>query len=280
MGFVALTSFSTEYGFTSTIVGTVNSQSRGLLIRQPLREKPSMVVTFNRLETSTVDWLKRKPEVILTAPKVENYPGSDPVGSLSTSSERLSIFGILGILPSAEAEVTGFDKLLVEGRYLYDDEEDAILLSAGAAKALNVQVGDPLVWRFGALSAGFKLVGLLDDQGLSRITDLDGSQMIPKKYILRVEEGVVIEERVDPCEPSEVVVINLRTTSRLVSYPIFISRIDALVGESVDILPFARQIALEGDYWVWTAADQSVNFLGLHTTLRLRGYPFSSPGLL
>ena len=78
MGFVALTSFSSEYGIISSTIGTIDTETEGLLIRQPLPKIPSITLdtqtltTFSLLDVSIMDWLQTKPEVALVAPKVEN----------------------------------------------------------------------------------------------------------------------------------------------------------------------------------------------------------------
>jgi ABC-type lipoprotein release transport system permease subunit len=277
MSFVALTSFSAEYGFTSTTIQTINLTSDGLLIRKPLpayqlTAETQIAITFDPFETSVLDWLHSKPEVTLVAPKLENWPTRRPLGSLSTASQRLSIFGVLGLSPSAEVATTGFDQLLVkgQGRYLYDDEEDVIMISVEAADALNVQVGEHVMLRVGGTSLEVMVVGFLDDHGLSHVIDFDGSPMLPDKLIIIVEEGMLVEARVESCAPSEVVVTNWRTALKL-SYHVFLSRIDVLAEASVSLLPFARQIALERDYWVWAAEDGHINRLGLMTYLEAKG---------
>jgi ABC-type lipoprotein release transport system permease subunit len=277
MSFVALTSFSTEYGFTSTTIKTVNLMSEGLLIRKPLptfqlTAETQIATTFDPLETSVLDWLQSKSELTLVVPKVENYPTRRPIGTLSTPNQRLSVFGVLGLSPNTETATTDFDQLLVEGqgRYLYDDEEDAIMISVDAADTLNVQVGERLAFHMSSVSLEVTVVGLLDDRGLSHVTDFDGSPLIPEKVIIVVVDGGIMGTMVVPCEPTEVVVTNWQTALKM-GYPLYMSRIDVLAKESVDLLPLARQIALERDYWVWAAEEGRIYRLGLMTYLEAKG---------
>ena len=129
------------------------------------------------------------------------------------------------------------------------------MISVEAADALNVLVGEQVMLRVGGTSLDVKVVGFLDDYGLSHLIDFDGSPMIPDKLIIIVDElGLFLEARIDSCAPSEVVVTNWRTALKM-SYYVFLSRIDVLAKESVGLLPFARQIALERDFWVWAAED-------------------------
>ncbi|MFH0749093.1 MAG: FtsX-like permease family protein [Candidatus Bathyarchaeota archaeon] len=290
LGFVTLTSFSTQYGFTSTIVGTTQSQSESLLIRQPLPEIPPidagtrLAVTFNPLEISAVDWLKLKAEVTLAAPKVENYPSRDSLGSLSIADRQLRIFGILGILPSAEAQVTSFNNLVVgQGRYLNDTEDNGIMISVDAAKTLNVQIGERLTLSTRYSTVKFTLIGLLDDGMLRRITDLDGSLLLPKKVVIEIQDETLLKASIDPCEPSEIVVINWQTAPRLLSPSsslTFLSRIDALAAGSVDLLSFARKIALEQDYWIWATSEGRINLMGLTQYLETKGTSVFIPWII
>ncbi len=291
MGFVALTSFSTEYGLISSTIGTINTETEGLLIRQPLPKIPPITLdtqtltTFSLLDVSIIDWLQTKPEVTLVAPKVENWPSTSPLGSLSSSNESLSIFGVLGISPSAEAKINTFDKLLVEGqgRYLQDEDEDSIMISTQAAKTLNVNVGDRLIFQMGPSSIEVTLVGILNDQSSSQKKDLDGTSILPEKIsISLVVQGVVMDAQVEPCDPSEVVVTNWQTALKLfsVNSPIFLSRINVIVDDSIDLLPFSSQIALERDYWVWTTLKGQIYLVGLIPHLEAKGLSIFIPWLI
>ncbi|MCK5625934.1 hypothetical protein KAI11_03670, partial [Candidatus Bathyarchaeota archaeon] len=293
MGFVALTSFSSEYGIISSTIGTIDTETEGLLIRQPLPKIPSIkldtqtLTTFSLLDVSIIDWLQTKPEVALVAPKVENWPSTSPLGSLSSSNESLPIFGVLGISPNAEAEINTFDNLLVEGkgRYLQDEEENSIMISAQAAQTLDVNVGDLLVFRMKHSTIEVKLVGILNDQSLIHLKDLDGTPILPEKIIIEeddIVQGIVIGVQPETCDPSEVVVTNWQTALKLHSAetPIFISRINAVIDHSIDILPFSSQIALERDYWVWTTSKGQIYLVGLIPHLEAKGLSIFIPWLI
>ncbi len=191
MSFVAFTSFSTEYGFTATTIKAIPPGTEGLVIRRPLPDvhvtaETQVVITFDPLDASDLDWVQRKPEVRQVIPLYENWPTRRPLGSLSTSNQRLSLFGVLGITPTAEAVATGVDQLLAagQGRYLTDDEEDVIMISVEAAKALHVQAGAQVMLRVGGTTLEVTVVGLLNDYALSHINDLDGSPLLPDKAII------------------------------------------------------------------------------------------------
>ena len=291
MGFVALTSFSSEYGLISSTIGVTNAETEGLLIRQPLPKIPSITLdtrtltTFSLLDVSIIDWLQTKSEVELVAPKVENWASTIPLGALSSSNESLPIFGVLGISPSAEAKINTFDKLLVEGsgRYLQDEDEDSIMIGTQIAQTLNVNVGDLLIFQMGSSSIEVKLVGILNDQSLGQKKDLDGNSILPEKITISfVNQGVVMDAQVEPCDPSEVVVTNWQTALKLFSgnSPIFISRINVVIDDSLDLLHFSSQVALERDYWVWTTLKGEIYLIGLIPQLEAKGLSIFIPWLI
>lgn len=286
MGFVSLTSFTMEHGFISKTIGTLDIGSEGVLVREPLPRLPSllgydspvMVATFTALEISDLEWLQRNPEVTLVSPKVENIAFRYPLGFLLTPVNKLSVYGVLG-LSYNEVEISEFDNLLVEGRFLHDAEEDSILISVQAAKTLNVEVGEHLVLDIGGSTLELELVGLLDDNLLRQITDYDGSPIIPKKLIVSTEEGKVIEERIAPCDPSEVVILNWQTAMDLSSF-ILLSMIDVLLEDSVDPLIFSRQLALTRDFWIWTVVNERINFFGSMPYFEAKGLSIFVPWLI
>ena len=287
LSFVAFTSFSTENGFTSTFLGNLDLESEGLLLRHPLPPISSMqadtlfVSTFTPLQTAVPDWLHQQQEVTLIAPKVENIASRRPIGSLSSSTQRQLLYGVLGIAPSSEANITGFDKLLLDryGRYLDDHEEYSIMISLQMAEALDTQIGDQITLSVGSTSIMVQVVGLLDDYGLQNIHDFDGKPMIPEKLIITVEDGIVVEGKIVPCASTEVVVLPWQTAQTLSSL-ISLSRIDAHVQNSVDLTAFARQIALERDYWVWTNEEAGIRLQGIMPYLEAKGIAIIIPWII
>jgi len=288
MAFVSLTSFTKEHGFLSKVTATATRDSEGLLIRPPLpripflsvSDPPELVASFTPLEVSDVERLKRTAEVTLVAPKVENFASRNPLASLSSMSVRLSVYGILG-LSLAEAEITGVDDLLVEGTYRYDDENDFILISVQASKMLDVEVGEQLVLDVGIATLEVTLVGLLDDDLLSQATDLDGAPLRPKTIVVFTDQsGQITEVRLDLCDPSEVILIDWQTALQLQMSALQLSRLDVLVEDSVDPLAFARQMALNRDFWVWAVADQEISFFGFMTYLSVKGLSIFIPWLI
>jgi len=157
------------------------------------------------------------------------------------------------------------------------------MISTQAAQTLDVQVGDRLFFRMGHSSIEVKLVGILNDQSLSQKKDLDGTSILPEKITISlVVQGVVVDAQVEPCDPSELVVTNWQTALKLHSAeaPIFLSRINVVVDDSIDLLPFASQIALERDYWVWTTLNGQIYLVGLIPHLEAKGLSIFIPWLI
>jgi hypothetical protein len=273
MGFVSLTSFTTEHGFVSKSVATTAKGMEGLLVRGPLPRSLSLldydvpdrvatrVATFTALAPSDTEWLLSKPEVTLVSPLVENIASRYPLGSLSALTTQLDVYGVIG-MSSNESKISTFDRLVVDGRFLQDAEEDAILISVQAAAALEVAVDDRLVLSVGGSFVEVELVGLLDDTELSQLTDSDGTSIVPKKIVVvKDPDGYVLDKRIALCESSEVVILDWHTALELSCF-LSVSRIGVVLGDAVNSLTFARQLALTRDFWVWSVTDERVTFFG------------------
>ncbi len=58
--------------------------------------------------------------------------------------EGRPIHGVIGVHLSVEAQILCLDKIVIEGRYLQDGEEDAILISEDLKEELEVEVDEIL----------------------------------------------------------------------------------------------------------------------------------------
>ncbi len=300
MGFVAFTSFSTDYGYMQTTVGGSSPLMSGLQVRQPLPNVPllspstQVLPTFGKFEINDVNWLASRPEIVSVAPKVENYPTQRSFASLSKVGRTLNVFAAIGVSPSAEAKATHLDTLVVDGRYLDDTENTSILLSVAAAGSLNAKVGDRLTLKTAAVTLTVTLVGLLSDDGLSKMQDLDGAPIVPSKIVVEVlDPGPPPQEfaKLKQCDPSEVLVINWQTALRL-SYsdfyqpdmgfppPVFVSRADVLLNQSADVVSTAREMSLEKDFWVWAASSGVISLFRTTQYLELSGFSIVIPWLI
>ncbi len=112
--------------------------------------------------------------------------------SLTTDlSTTYTINAILGLSPQ-EREITDTERLLLAGRWIEPGEKDAILLPESVAETLGIgrsDVGRTKVKLFGT---DFTVIGLLDEDQMRNVVDLDGEPMTPVNYAMLRPE--VIEE--------------------------------------------------------------------------------------
>ncbi len=284
MSFVTLTSFSTGYGLIARPLITPTPPSEGLLIRNYISPTLSTITPFIPLNPSAVDWIQEKSETTLVAPKAENFAFLNPFGELKLANEPTQIihlFGMLGILPSAEDSITNFNSIIIEGRSLRDNET-AVLISASAAETLNATIGDRFFGNvsFGYLSYGFEveLVGIFDDNLFNQLRDLDGGSITPRKKTVLDETSEDLVETIVPCEPSEFIIINWQTALNCPG--VELSRIDVQLNSTQDSLSFARSVALEYNYWVWSAISGKVYLTSLNAYLEAKGLPIFIPWVI
>lgn len=121
--------------------------------------------------------------IVENDPKVKGYTGRTLMGALVVANykERLSstekpnsVNGILaGISPTKEDNITGLKASIIEGRYLEENERDAILIGAnltsnyssvqgvGESTLNNISPGTKVRIQTGATSKEFTVVGIL-----------------------------------------------------------------------------------------------------------------------
>jgi len=100
---------------------------------------------------------EREAEMLLTdaaevtAQLAEAFPDAHVtprlyLGGLVTSTRSSAGVAVRGAVPSAEAAVDTLDDKLVEGEWLADDDDRGIVMGVGLADALQVEVGDRIVY--------------------------------------------------------------------------------------------------------------------------------------
>jgi ABC-type lipoprotein release transport system permease subunit len=281
MSFVALTSFSTPYGFQVRLSHTLPKHADALLVRKPTRSdayNPSytpttQLIAFTPLSRLTLDWVAGTPGIQAVAPKVENTPlvlglGEANVGILRSDTTVQPLLGVVGVHPSSEVAFTQLSELVVAGAYLDDGDVDGCLLSTALAAKLEVDVGATLLLDSGGGSTPLTLVGLLDDRRLQSLTDLDRQSFLPKKILL-LGFGEESTQTMVTCDAAEVIVVNWASAF---DFPFTaFARIGLLPAASTSSSELARQLALEYDFWVWNAVAGSVFFNGLTAYMELKG---------
>ncbi len=104
--------------------------------------------------------------------------------ALSTDpSKRYAVNCILGLSPE-EREVLPVEDILAAGRWLPDDARNVALLPTAVAQALGItadRLGSASVTVFGT---EFRVVGLLDEQAMRKLSDLDGEPIMPVNYAM------------------------------------------------------------------------------------------------
>jgi len=173
-GFITLTSISPGYGLVVRQLSPVYSVD-AVLVRD---ESGGGLLPFVTLPDSFLDWLETQPNVTAVSKKAENEPIAlmFPLDQLTVASgESLPIFGVLGIVPSAEANVTHFDDVIIEGSYLEDDDLRGILVTNSSREELGVHVGDKVY----IFDQEFIIRGFFDPEKLSNLRDIDGSLIVP-----------------------------------------------------------------------------------------------------
>jgi ABC-type lipoprotein release transport system permease subunit len=248
MSFVSLTSFSTGYGFTTTRQAPPQTQLLGHLLARELQPAASTAIfAFVPLSPATIDVLRDRPQVVAAASKAESQPQLGALGSLSVPStaQRTSIYGVIGIQPSAEASLTGFDDLVVAGRYLRDDDVYAVLISDDLAETLGVAVNSTvhLLYRTAVQAT---VVGVFDADRFRQAKDVDGKDFAPSRLRLIDPETPPVK---GVCEPNEVLIMTVADATTLYGVPL--SRVNLLLAAPADAAAVAKALALEQGLAVW-----------------------------
>ena len=231
--FMALTSLALERGlFVRALRGRRGqAPSEGFLLRRPsvAETMPFMPITSTVLQ-QLEEWLGERPEAALVAVKLENIPKGSALGPLTSASGLVYVWGILGVYPSLEAQVTGMDRIVEEGQFLRDEDRDGILVSGWAVNYLQVGVNDTLMFH----GQNFTVTGIFDSGKLDGLKDLDGEPLIP--YYL--EFGV--PRLLSP--PRQVVIVHGETSRRLPG--VVVSRVDVQARSPGEIMTLARMMIL------------------------------------
>ena len=267
MSFVSLTSFTMGYGLILRPISKQIIPVEGVLIRAPRGEQEAEWSTFTPLDLTAVEWLQKQGEVELIAPKAENLPSLMPLLAL----DGKPIYGIIGILPSVEAQILGLDELIVEGSYLREGEEDSILISDDLKEELGVEVNATL--RIGEMRV--RIVGVFEGERLRWLKDIDGIPIIPNKLVdFSAPEGPPDIQDI-PVETNELLICSLETALRKPG--VFLSRIDATIREGEPVVDFAERTALERNYDAWASSGEGLYVARLGAYFQGKGLPVAVP---
>jgi hypothetical protein len=196
--------------------------------------------------------------------KIENRPQIKPISLLLDQP----IFGIVGIDPKLETQIIDLNKALISGSL---PTEGGLAISEALEEILEIDIGDNI--RFGGMI--FRLDGILDNDELTLLEDLDSSPYLPGKIVNmnpKGEEPIFVYQT---CEPSEVFFMHISQAAIL---PLTgISRVDMTVRDEVDIASFAQRLALERGYWSWASTDEGLHLARMGNYFEGKGLPLMIP---
>ncbi|MDQ1278920.1 MAG: hypothetical protein QG670_180 [Thermoproteota archaeon] len=278
MSFVSLTSFSAGYGLTTKPFYTLSANPKGVLMKQFILPEYRSAIGFYALDSSTLNLLNERVNIITVAPKAETLPATvsfmslSPIGNPSITAR---IFGILGIKASVESQVTHIERIVVQGRYLIDGENDTGLISVLMARDLGVKVGENIILNVGATpKKEMKIVGLFDDGLFSSLRDIDGELLIPKKKVMFEGMDPVLR----PCESYETIITTWHNALELPT--VALSRIDILTEDSKSDSSIARDIALEQGFDVYYSTGSQNYEIVVSTYLETKGLAILIPWVI
>lgn len=267
MSFVTLTSFTMGYGLVVHRISDQRIPVNGVLIRAPSSEIEASQSSFTPLDATAFEWIQKQSEVEIAAPKAENQPFSIPHWTLNGKP----IYGVVGILPSAESKILSLDELIVEGRYLTDGEENAILISSDLKEKLGIEVNATL--HFGEIRV--RAIGIYEGEKLRWLRDLDGGSIIPNKLVNISPPGEPPAYQAFPVEMDEFLICGFETALRISG--VFVSRINVKLREGKSVNDFAERLALERNYDSWSSSSEGLYIARLGTYFQGKGFPLIVP---
>jgi len=254
--FITFTSISPGYGLVTQPLRP-NLALDALLVRDEPVDSDN---PFAPLPASFLPWLESQPNVTVVSPKAENTPISimgEPLDYLySRAGASMGVYGILGIMPSLEANLTLLDRTVVEGDYLEDDDINGVLIASPLKEQLGVVVGDKLY----GFHDEFTIRGFFDQRALESLMDIDGSAIIP--YWITMT-GLA------PCRGDAVIISSY---GKALSLPrVFISQVTIQLGNPEDYSFLSRIIALTREYKVYISTPGSLHLQSVRSYVEEKG---------
>ena len=189
----------------------------------------------------------------------------------------------MGIVPSAESRILGFESTVVQGRFLKDDDVHCAVISEALRQRLGVDVGQSISLRISGRNYNLQVVGILDDAKLNALRDLDGDSPLPMKIVEtgRVELDAapdIITEGLVPCDASEVIITNF---GEFYGYPEFpLIRLNLLLQEGEDLGEYIVKLALMKGLQAWANTGEGVQMANLATYYEGKGLPLLVPWMI
>ena len=262
LSFVSLTSISEGYGVIQNRLGDNQIESNGILLRANGYTDID-TVSLNVKELSS-NWLDDQDETLVSSLKIENNPRPYSIGKIGGEM----IWGFLGIDHNNENEISGISNALLEGTFPLNGQ---VAISKELSESLNVEIDDEIMYN------GFSLTvkGILDDNYLENIQEFDGSAFLPGKLVDMFPEERFVTYRREPCSPNEVLFFNIQTAMEIQTFDI--SRISIIIKDDFDQNKFGERLALERDYWVYSATEEGLFYFTLGKYLEWKGLQLLIP---
>ena len=97
---------------------------------------------------------------------------------VSRGDKEMAGYAVLGLSPE-EAEVTGIDKLLVDGRWFIDSDVRTVIVTTAQAERLGITSVPEYI---NVMGMTMTVVGILDSEAANSFRDLDGEAITPLEY--------------------------------------------------------------------------------------------------
>jgi hypothetical protein len=194
----------------------------------------------------------------------------------NNTEKRQAIYGVVGIQPDADAQAILISNTIIRGGYLGNSDKE-VLITARAAEKLNIDFGGELILSSGATSMKVTVAGIIDDEQLANLKDINNEGFIPKKLVW--VEGDPPTIYASPCSPEEVVVADWRIAKGLFKL-VALSRVNAKVLNPENAYDVARQLALERDLWVWSSYGGQITRIGMEERMEAKGASVTVPWII
>ncbi len=276
LAFTAFTSFGKALGLFTTPISGVQPPSDGVLIKNLPLPWEEIEEPYIRMEPEEVEGYENRSGVTLVSPLVWSLPPQpdQPMGVLRKGEKSFNIFGILGIDPSSEANVTHVNQAVINGKLIDLKAPEAAMISQGAADLLGVGLGDTVSFQVLGFYKNLTVVGVIDPASLSSLIDLDGDPLLPYRKV--TTEGGIDYVR---AEASEVLVLNWETCleeDQPLKDITAISRIVVQLSSQEDPNKFARNIVFQ-EYTVWVSSNGKLTKFYLGESLEIGGFTLLVP---
>lgn len=289
--FISLTSFSSGFGLSLEKVGDPLGKE-GVMIRSPDPPLIKSPAPFSGgigvsgqlpLGDELLDWFRDEKWVSEFIPRYESYPQRQYREDYSPLSSVgwVDIFGILSVDPTYEADVNSLDSTIVEGEYLSGDAGE-VLVSEEMADDLDFGIGETFTIDVQGESYEVTIVGLMDDDALEELSDIDGDSLLPRKIVekdrIEFDGPDYVLEGIAPCDPDEVIIISHATSENMTF--LGFTRLNLVLDTGVDTVEYARTTALNRGFRVWASTGSGVYLAQLSGYFNGKGLPIMIPWVI